>query len=149
MSSTLSNNDKGFTLGCTFCNYGNAVLNNCIMTGATANDPSAMAVDAGFVNGTTTVVKGGEYGTIYCWSHAVVTIDDAEVDTLYVAPIKGTVTIEAGTHVGTINVAYGTSAPSAARLAKLVIEDGATVDEIVFEGNTYSVTEWNAFVAAY
>ncbi len=145
--STLANGDKGFTLACGFCHYGNAVLNDCVMTGTTAMIEGAMPVDAGFVNGTTTVVNGGKYGTIYCWSHAVVTINGAEVDTLYVAPINGTVTIKAGTHIDTLKVDYGTSTPNKARLAKLVIEDGATVDAIAHNGNTYTVAEWNAYLA--
>ena len=132
--STLANGDKGFVLACGFAHYGNATLNNCTMTGTTAMIDGAMAVDAGFVNGTTTTVNGGEYGTIYCWSHAVVTLDGAKVDTLYVAPINGTVTVKAGTQIGTINVDYGTSTPNATSLAKLVIEDGATVGNIAFNG---------------
>ena len=142
--STLANGDKGFTLACGFCHYGNGVLNNCVMTGTTALIDGAMPVDAGFVNGTTTVVNGGKYGTVYCWSHALVTLNNAEVDTLYVAPIKGTVTIASGTHIGTLNVDYGTSASNADRLAKIVIEDGATIDAIVFEGKTYTQAEWLA-----
>ncbi len=147
--STLANGDKGKTLACGFAHYGNATLNNCVMTGTTAMIDGAMAVDAGFVNGTTTVVNGGKYGVVYCWSQAFVTIDGAEVDALYVAPINGTVTIAAGTHIGTLNVDYGTSASNATRLAKIVIEDGATIDAIEFEGNTYTVATWNDFVAAF
>ena len=156
LASTLANGDKGFILGCAFCHYGNAVLNNCVMTGATSvrDDYDVLAVDAGFVNDTTTVVNGGKYGTVYCWSHALVTLNGAEIDTLYVAPIKGTVTINAGTKIDTLNVAHGTSAASENRLAKLVIEDGATVGKIVFSdlNNTAktfnTVAEWNEFVAA-
>ncbi|MBR2474425.1 MAG: hypothetical protein IKB51_05290 [Clostridia bacterium] len=149
--STLKNVDKGFSLACGFAHYGNAVLNDCTMTGTTAMLDGAMAVDAGFVNGTTTLVNGGKYGTIYCWSHAVVTLDDAEVDTLYVSPIKGTVTIKAGTEIDTLIVDYGTSAGNVtqARLQKLVIEDGATVNEIVYAGNTYTVDAWNSFVTNF
>ena len=151
LASTLANADKGFTLACAFCHYGNATLNDCVMTGATAVQAGAIPVDAGFVNDTTTVVNGGEYGTIYCWSHAKVTIDGAKVDTLYVSPIKGTVTIKAGTHVETINVDYGTSTPNINkdRLSKLNIEDGAVVDTIVHNGNSYTVAQWNSYVAGF
>lgn len=151
LASTLKNADKGFDLACGFCHYGNAVLNNCVMTGTTAVQDGAMPVDLGCVNDTTTVINNGEYGTIYCWSHAVVTIEGAEIDTLQVSPIKGTVTVKAGTTVDTINVAYGTSDNNVtkARLEKLVIEDGATVGAIVFRGTTYTVAEWNAYVADF
>lgn len=146
--STLANGDKGKTLACGFAHYGNAELNNCTMTGTTAMIDGAMAVDAGFVNGTTTVVNGGEYGTVYCWSHADVTLDGAEVDTIYIAPIKGKITIKAGTHIGTINVDYGTLSTyaTAANLDKIVIEDGAIVDTIVYNGTSYTVAEWNTYV---
>lgn len=147
--STLANGDKGFTLACGFAHYGNATLNDCVMTGTTAMIDGAMAVDAGFVNGTTTTVNGGKYGTIYCWSHANVTIDDAEIDTIYVSPIKGNVTIKAGTVIDNLIVDYGTSASNVtkARLEKLVIEDGAEVGAIVYNGTTYTVAEWNVYLA--
>ena len=151
IESTLANADKGFTLACGFCHYGDAVLNDCVMTGTTNMIDGAMPVDLGCVNDTTTVINRGEYGTIYCWSHSVVTIDGAEVDTLQVAPIKGTVTVKAGTSIKTLNVDYGTSDGNVTkeRLEKLVIEDGATVEAIVFRGVTYTVAEWNAFVASF
>lgn len=149
--STLANGDKGFTLACGFSHYGNAILNNCVMTGTTAMIDGAMPVDAGFANGTTTTVNGGEYGTIYCWSHANVTIDGAEIDTIYVSPIKGNVTIKAGTVIDKLVVDYGTSAGNVtkARLEKLVIEDGTTINEIVYAGNTYTIDTWNTFVAGF
>lgn len=150
LAATLANGDKGFVLGCGFAHYGNAVLNNCIMTGTTAVQDGVLPVDAGFVNGTTTVVNGGEYGTVYCWSKAVVTLNGTEVDTLYVAPSNGTVAVKAGTHVEKLIVDYGTSTPNItkAKLAKLVIEAGATVDAIEYGGNTYTVVEWNNYVAS-
>ena len=146
--STLANGDKGFTLACGFAHYGNATLNDCVMTGTTNMIDGAMPVDLGCVNGTTTVINRGEYGTIYCWSNAVVTLDGAEVDTLYIAPISGNITIKAGTHIGTINVDYGTKSTyaTAANLAKIVIEDGAIVDTIVYNGTSYTVAEWNTYV---
>ena len=148
--STLANGDKGFTLACGFAHYGNATLNDCVMTGTTNMIDGAMPVDLGCVNGTTTVINRGEYGTIYCWSNAVVTLDGAEVDTLYIAPISGNITIKAGTHIGTINVDYGTKSTyaTAANLAKIVIEDGAIVDTIVYNGTSYTVAEWNTYVSS-
>ncbi|MBE5787746.1 MAG: hypothetical protein E7324_09450 [Clostridiales bacterium] len=144
LNSTLNNGDKGFNLGCAFSHYGTATLNNCVITGTTALKDGVMPVDLGCVNGTTTTINGGKYGVVYCWSHANVTINGAEIDTLQVAPINGTVTVKAGTQIDTINIAYGTSTANETRLAKLVIEDGASVDKIVFEGNTYTLAQWQA-----
>lgn len=153
MTSTLANGDKGFTLGCTFAHYGNATLTDCVMTGAKSLDDAIIPVDAGFVNDTTTIVNGGEYGTIYCWSKAIVTIDRAKVDTIYVAPNanKGIVTIKAGTTIDTIQVDYGTNdnTVNKARLERIDIEDGATVGKIVFREKSYTVSEWNAFVSSF
>ena len=148
---TLATGNKGFTLASGFCHYGNAVLNDCVMTGTTNMVDGAMPVDASFVNSTTTVVNGGEYGVVYCFEHAYVTLDGAKIDTLRVSPIKGNVTVKAGTEVEKLIVDYGTSAGNVtqARLQNLVIEDGATVNEIVYAGNTYTVDAWIAFVAAF
>ena len=139
LTSTLANGDKGFVLACGFCHYGSATLNDCVMTGTTAMIEGAMPVDAGFVNDTTTVVNGGKYGTVYCWSHSVVTINGAEIDTVYVAPIKGSLTIAAGTKIGTLNINY-TSAN--VKLDRIIVEDGATIDTVIYDGVTYTWAEW-------
>ena len=148
---TLAVNNKGFTLAAGFCHYGKAVLNDCVMTGTTNMVDGAMPVDATFVNSTTTLVNRGEYGVAYCYEHTNVTFDDAKIGTLYVSPIKGNVTVKAGTEIEKLVVDYGTSAPNVtkARLQNLVIEDGATINEIVYAGNAYTVDTWNAFVATF
>lgn len=161
LASTLKNGNKGFNLACAFMANGDATLNNCVITGTTAVQDGAMPVDLacgqawkGYKddndNKVSTTVNGGEYGTVYCWEHSIVEINGAKIDTLYAAPIGGTVTIKPGTHIGTINVDYGTSDKyaTATNLAKLFIEDGATVDAIVFGGSTYTVAQWNEFVAS-
>lgn len=151
LAATLAVNNKGFVLAPAFCHYGNAVLNDCIMTGTTNMVAGALPIDAAFVNSTTTTVNGGEYGVVYCYEHANVTIDGAEIDTIYVSPIKGNVTIKAGTVIDKLVVDYGTSAGNVtkARLEKLVIENGTTINEIVYAGNTYTIDTWNTFVAGF
>lgn len=165
LASTLRNENKGFNLGCAFMTFGDVTLNNCVMTGTTAVQDDTIPVDLGCGqawsgytddddNKISTTINGGEYGTVYCWSHAIVTVNGAKVDTLYASPINGTVTVKAGTEIDTLNIAYGTSAASAARLAKLVIEDGATIGKIVFSDKDHTavtfntVAEWNAYVVA-
>ena len=157
-AATLNNGDKGFNLGCAFMGMGDVVLNNCVMTGTTAVQSGVMPVDlgcgqawSGYTDGNdnkiSTTINGGEYGTIYCWSQAIVEVNGAKVETMYVSPINGTVTIKAGTHIKTLEVNYGTSTANKARLSKLSIDDGATIDTIVFDGNTYTIATWNAYVA--
>lgn len=141
--STLANGDKGFLLGCGFAHYGTATLNNCKMTGTTSMVDGVIPVDAGFVNDTTTTINDGEYGTIYCWSRAIVTINDAEVDYIYAAPnSKGKLTIAEGTHVGTLNIARGTMKETSLKIKNIVIN--GTVDNVIYEGATYTWDEWIA-----
>ena len=52
----------------------------------------------------------------------------------------GKLTISAGTTVDTIKLVPGSYKPS------LVIEDGATVGKIIYNGNTYNVEQWKALV---
>lgn len=152
MTSTLANGDKGFTVGITFMSFANEnVLNNCVMTGAQSMGEEILPFDIGFGQNLTTSINGGEYGRIYCWSNSFGVINDAEVGYIQAAPIRGSLTIAEGTHVGTINVDYGISSQyaNAARLAKIVIEDGATVDEIIYDGKTYTQTEWAEYVGSH
>lgn len=146
LGATLKNADKGFNIGCAFMSFGNATLNDCVIKGTSAIQDDTMAVDLGCGQGLTTNINGGEYGVVYCWSHSTVNIDDAEIKTIYVAPIKGEINIAAGTHIKTMNIDYGTSEKYAteANLAKITIEDGATIDKIVFDGKTYTQAEWLA-----
>ena len=151
LAATLAVNNKGFVLAPAFCHYGNAVLNDCIMTGTTNMVAGALPIDAAFVNSTTTLVNRGEYGVVYCYENAKVTFDDAKIGTLYAATIAGNVTIKAGTVIDKLVVDYGTSAGNVtkARLEKLVIENGTTINKIVYAGNTYTIDTWNTFVAGF
>lgn len=162
LASTLKNENKGIYVGCAFMAFGDTVLNDCVMTGTTAIQDGTRAVDLGCGqawkgytdddNKVSTTVNRGEYGTIYCWSHALVTINGAKVDTIYVAPIAGLVTLNAGTEVDTIMVDYGNLSLSTyatkANLQKLVIDPDASVNQIIFDGNTYTVSEWNTYLAS-
>ncbi len=145
--SPLANINLGKTVGCAFMHYGKtATLNNCRMTGTTAMIDGVIPYDIGFGNSTETIVNGGEYGTARVWEHANVVINGAEIGSMDVALIKGNVTIKAGSHIGTINIDYGTYTQydTAANLDRIVIEDGATVDAIVYHGTTYTLAEWLA-----
>lgn len=130
-------------VGLGFESLGNATLNNCIMTGTTAIKPNATAYDAGFPNDTTTTINGGEYGKIYLWRRATVTIKDAEIDQIdSCAAGDAMLTIDAGTHVKTINVMplLTTDTP------QLTIKEGATVDEIIYNDVTFTSESWPEWV---
>lgn len=144
LASTLAIGNNGNTLAPAFSQYGNATLNNCVMTGATAADASATAYDAAFINSTVTNINGGEYGKIYVYEHAKVTIKDAKVDLIEsYAMVKngwGQLVIGEGAVVDTINL----NKTSGIYDATLTIEPGATVGQINYDGVTYTQAEWMA-----
>lgn len=141
MTATYAVIDNGQKVAAAFGQYGTATLNNCVMTGTTTEKEGFTAYDAGFPNQTKTTINGGEYGKIYLWAQAKVEIYGAEVDTIYSRAIStnklGKLVIGAGTHVGTIIVD-----PSAGYPFTLTIEDGAIVDAIVYNGQTYTQEAW-------
>ena len=141
MKATLAVNNGGKLIAPAFCHYGNATLTDCVMTGATT-ETGGTAYDIGLVNGTKTTIKGGEYGNMYLWEQAHVSIEGAEIGTITSRAITknnlGMLTIGAGTHVGTIYLIPGSYKPA------LTIEDGATVDAIVYNDTTYTQAEWAA-----
>lgn len=109
-----------------FSHYGEAILTDCIMIGTTSAVDGYTAYDAGFTNKTTTTINGGEYGKIYLWEHAHVTINDAEVDTIDTTAIKtsdlGKLTVGSGTTVERINLRAIKSYPH-----RVIIKAGAKV----------------------
>lgn len=123
--------------------YGTTTLNDCVMMGTTSEAEGYEVYDIGFVNRSTGTVNGGKYGSMYIWSQAHVTINDAEVDRIVCSTITtrnlGMLTIGEGTHVGTIDLTTGgyTQYKPA-----LTIEEGAIVDEIIYRGVSYTQEEW-------
>lgn len=123
--------------------YGNTVLNNCNMKGTTSDAEGYEVYDLGTVNGSNVTINGGEYGSVYVWSQAHVNISNADIDRIVCSTITirnlGMLTIESGTHVGTIDLTVGgwTQYKPA-----LTIEEGAVVDNIIYKGITYTQDEW-------
>jgi hypothetical protein len=120
--------------------YGTTTLNNCIMTGTTSRDVTN-AYDIGLPNGTRTTINGGEYGKMYCWAQAHVTIYDAKIGTIDSKALAynnlGSMVIGAGTEVDTINVVKTGSFKSS-----LIIMPGARVGTINYNGASYTMDEW-------
>ena len=150
-----------------FTSYGKATLTDCVMTGTITNREGFTAYDAGFVNGTKTCIKGGEYGSIYVWHQAHVTINNAQIDHIRSAAITtsnlGKLTVGAGADIGTICLAPDTYAPSLVvknaavvdiidlteivkpNKVNITIEDGATVGAFVDNGVEYATLDaWKA-----
>ena len=143
LETTFAVNEGGNPVSAAFAHYGNAVMNNCVITGTTT-ETSAVPYDAAFTNKTNTEINGGEYGLLYLSAQAHVTINDAVIGAIDSAAITtknlGCLTIGAGTHVGTIKlIPPGNYKPA------LVIEDGATVDAIIYDDTTFTQAEWLTF----
>lgn len=127
-----------------FTPYGYTVMTDCVMTGTTALHDGYKPYDAAFVNNTQTTIYGGQYGTIYLSAHAMVTVEEGavigEIDSCaHTKSSNGKLIISAGAKVGTINLI-----PLDSLKPDLVIEEGAEVGKIVYDGTEYTVAEWMA-----
>ena len=157
--------------------YGKTVLNDCVMKGAsTIRQPvpdkhgvthEVIPCDIGVRNESDAWFYGGEYGTVFAWTHAVVELYDTKIDTLYCGTCDSTkhswMTIGAGTTIDKViccepRCPYGTKEYSTTMTIKsgatvgslqlvstdvefLIIEDGAKVGPITCEGVEYTYEE--------
>lgn len=157
--------------------YGNTVLNNCEMTGATTVcEPvtdkhgvvhEVIPIDFGVRNESDAVINGGVFGNVFAWTHAVVDIYAAVIDTLYCGTCDSTkhswMTIHSGTKIDKVICCeprrpYGTKEYSTTMTIKsgaeigslqlvstdvefLIIEAGAKVGKITCEGVEYTYEE--------
>ncbi len=124
-----------------FGHYGKtAEMNDCVITGTKSLVEGYTPFDVSFPNATSTVINRGEYGSLHLSNQAKVTINDAEVGEITSGAITasnlGMLKIGPGTHVGTITLVPGSYDPA------IVIEEGATVDQIIYNGTTYTQAEW-------
>lgn len=160
--------------------YGKTTLNNCVMKGATTIRDTVtdkhgvvhevIPVDIGVRNESDAWFYGGEYGTLFAWTHAVVELYDTTIDTLYCGTCDSTkhswMTIGSGTVIDRViccepRCPYGTKEYSTTMTIKsgakvgslqlvstdvefLIIEDGATVGTITCEGVEYTYEELRA-----
>lgn len=156
--------------------YGNTTLNNCVMTGAKSINDSItdqhgthklISVDLGVRNESDAVINGGVYGTLFAWTHAIVNIYGAVIDTLYCGTCDSTdhswMTIGKGTVIDRViccepRCPYGSkeysttmTIESGAKVGALelvstdveflIIEDGADVGSITCDGVEYTYEE--------
>lgn len=96
--------------------YGNTILNNCTMTGATSSNKKItdkhgiehdiIPVDLGVRNESDAIINGGEFENLFAWTHAVVDIYGATIGTLYCGTCDSTkhswMTIHSGTKIDRI-----------------------------------------------
>lgn len=117
--------------------YGKSTINNCVMKGTTTVSDTYFdgtkhdftPVDVGIPNECDAVFNGGEYGTMFFWEHAVVTLNNVKADRIISLTCNSTnhsqLTIAAGTKIGVLDCVqppkYG---------SRLTIEEGASVDEL-------------------
>ena len=125
--------------------YGNTVLNDCIMTGATTTRGpitdshgivhEVIPVDIGVRNASDAVFNGGTYGTVFAWTHAVVDIYGSDINTLYCGTCDSTkhswMTIHGGTTIDRViccepRCPYGTKEYS----TTMTIKSGAVIGSL-------------------
>ena len=117
--------------------YGKSTLNNCKMTGTTTvatvhfdgTPHDYTPVDVGVPNASDAVINNSEIGSIYLWTHAVLTISNTHVDRIICSCCNSTnhsnLTVAAGSTVGVIDCTQPAKYGS-----RLIIEEGATVGEL-------------------
>lgn len=131
---------------------------------------NVIPVDLGVRNESDAVINGGEYETVFAWTHAVVDIHGADIKTLYCGTCDSTkhswMTIHSGTTIDKViccepRCPYGTKEYSTTMTIKagakigslqlvstdvefLIIEDGAEVGPITCEGVEYTYEELRA-----
>ena len=143
VSNTIKDHDVYVSVGT--CMYGNSVLNNCKMTGTTTvatvhfdgTPHDYTPVDVGVPNECDAVFNGGEYGSMYLWTHAVVTLNNVKMGRIICSCCNSTnhsnLRLTAGTTVGVIDCTqparYG---------SRLIIEEGATVGELNLVNASFS-----------
>ncbi|MBE6634143.1 MAG: hypothetical protein E7620_07385 [Ruminococcaceae bacterium] len=156
-------------------NYADLTLNNCQMIGSVdAQNEGEMIYDLVCYNGSQAFINGGEYGNILTWFQCNVVVNDATVKSITAragfntsTKVEWAVTITGNSYVETVvvdsttspglkrNVKIGAGATvdtlvidSLTKIdpARIVIEDGATVNHLIVEGVE---TTYNAWVAAY
>lgn len=144
----IKNNDRCIAFGAFF--YGNNQLKNCTLKGTKIDGPKNVDgkyinqndlvmddyFDCAFVNLAKSTIVGGEYGRIYNYEHAQTTVTgDAHIFEIVTATFKnqgGYLRIEAGTvDKITVNPTFHSSYQPI-----IIIEAGATVKEIDFNGKT-------------
>ena len=157
--------------------YGKSTFNNCVMKGATTTQTTrtdkhgvvheVIPVDIGVRNESDAWFYGGEFGTMFAWTHAVVEIYDAKIDKLYCGTCDSTphswMTIGSGTTIDKViccepRCPYGGKEYSTTMTIKkgakvgslqlvstdvefLIIEEGAEVGPITCEGVEYTYKE--------
>lgn len=161
--------------------YGKTTLNNCVMKGATTiwdtkvdehgDVRKVIPVDIGVRNESDAWFYGGEYGTVFAWTHAVVEIYGSKIDTLYCGTCDSTdhswMTIGDKTTIDkiicceprkpypnypefstTMTIKKGAKVGSIQLVSTdvefLIIEDGATVGSITCDGIEYTYEELRA-----
>lgn len=130
--------------------YGNMAMNDCTVYGTTLStldtDPAWPVYDVALVNSSVTTMNGGKIGSIYTWAKAKLELNDVDVDLIVPNGNMNTnsaygIYINEGTTVDTIDL---TKITNSAKL-NITIAEGATVNQIVDDGNTYaSIEAWQA-----
>lgn len=135
VSNVIKDHDVYVSVGAQI--YGNSTLNNCKMTGTTTvatvhfdgTPHDYTPVDVGIPNECDAVMNNCEIGTMYLWTHAVVTLNNTKIGRIICSCCNSTnhsnLTVAAGSTVDVIDCTQPAKYGS-----RLIIEEGATVGEL-------------------
>lgn len=124
--------------------YGAFELNSCTMSGTTTTQADCTPYDVAFVNHSHGTVNGGKYDSMFVYTMSEVTLKGVEVGKIACmtnTTVGKALTIDKNCVIDTIEFVGSTD-----YVMNLVIEDGATVNSIVYNGTTYTVDSWNAYI---
>ncbi len=122
--------------------YGETELENCKITGTvTKAGDEYTPYDICFVNQSTGIARNCEFGSIYVFTQANVTLDNVKADKITTAAAthvsRAALVIKSGCEIGSIEITcYSHRTPA------LTIEEGASVGSITFNGVTYTQAQW-------
>ncbi len=136
--------DKSKTISCGAYVYGTAVLNDCVMNGTTSTESVDDVYDIAFVNNSNGTINGGEYGSIYAYTHASLTIKNAKIEKL----TTGISSANAAKKLCLKNTSVKTLVfnCSDSYMPTFDFDENTTVEEVIWRGVTYT---WADFLTAY
>ncbi len=160
-------------IGAAVCGYGTIVLNNCNITGTTRStkdeEGTRPIYDFAVTNNSTTTINGGQIGSIRGWEHCKMTIqggaqigtvdwtgigvyseraiiiNDAIISNLNITSTNTRysprVTINADAKIDVMTIATTQNL-----LGNIIIDDAATINKVIFDGQEMTLDEFKALL---
>lgn len=160
-------------IGAAVCGYGTIVLNNCNITGTTRSTKDEAGIrpiyDFAVTNSTNTTINGGTIGSIRAWEHCIMTIqggatvesidwtglgyyasriltiNDASISNLNIIPTNSKFSPRVNINADA-NIDVMTIATTQNRLGNIIIDDAATINKVILDGQEMTLDEFKALL---